>query len=347
MRGILPTSLRVVAGVFGFVFVYMSVFLYEDEREEIQNHLEDAWIKLRDRQGIAISKHVAFMQTVGEIMTRLLDRLFGDGYFSLRATTISLCLSMLSTIVCFIVWILYRLGPTAMFHAPGLNFLVGLVVFLVLLALSIQFPRVSKHPSSPLLAFMLFLIFWISITYRNAPDPLHVPISVTMYLAATLALIFSLSFACDVCFVAVTRWLLRKASKMASFFQILLTIGVNLAVALVLVISPIVLGNIAQSKLADKIPRRPLDLAGEAMAGFTFTTGVDVLVASAFILLAIIMLIHRLFWPIVARPIYALADLGLIGHRKLFGTVGLALLGLATGKPLELLLKLVDVFYKK
>jgi hypothetical protein len=58
----------------------------------------------------------------------------------------------------------------------------------------------------------------------------------------------------------------------------------------------------------------------------------DGLVASIFFILLFGLLLHRLLWPIVQRPVYALASLGIVRRKKLSLFVGGALL-VAGGIP--------------
>jgi hypothetical protein len=85
----------------GLVCLYAAVYLYRDERERVQNHLEDWWQKIRNKQATALSSHVALMQTVGDLTTRLYDRTFGNSYFSVRAIVVSVCFSMVSFLFTF------------------------------------------------------------------------------------------------------------------------------------------------------------------------------------------------------------------------------------------------------
>ncbi len=44
-------------------------------------------------------------------------------------------------------------------------------------------------------------------------------------------------------------------------------------------------------------------------------------------------LLHRMIWPFVARAIYATQRFQIIGHRKITGSIGFALVGLGLGEP--------------
>ena len=66
-------------------------------------------------------------------------------------------------------------------------------------------------------------------------------------------------------------------------------------------------------------------------------------------LLSILMLLHRIFWPLVHRPIYALQRFGIFQHRKTIASIG-STIALASLKSLGLtgpLADLLDTITKK
>jgi hypothetical protein len=54
----------------------------------------------------------------------------------------------------------------------------------------------------------------------------------------------------------------------------------------------------------------------------------DGLVASAFFILFCALLLHRLIWPVIQRPVYALATRDVVRRRRAIRTVGIAFVGL-------------------
>jgi hypothetical protein len=357
MRQLLHIPLRLVAGLVSLLLLYMAFFLYKDEREGIQNYLDEAWKKLRKKQRSAISRHVAFMQTVADLTSELFDRIFGERYFSLRAFTVSICLSTLSLLVSFLIQKLYESGvPVDGAEMLAAVILVAIVViviviFVICLVLSIRFPTLSKRKAWFFIVFSAALIVTVDILWDEEAD-------LTVWYLATLiagsAGVLFVSFACDIGFMAVTRQGLRWASALKSVPKIVGIVTLNLLIAAILLVYPFwwsnqqldyerganVLGSLTGAY-------NPVARVGKTVHLLSSSNLVDALGASAFIIFGLLMLLHRVFWPLFARPVYALADLGVIGHRKLLGTVGLALLGYATGKPMEILTKLVELFYKK
>jgi uncharacterized membrane protein (UPF0182 family) len=63
-----------------------------------------------------------------------------------------------------------------------------------------------------------------------------------------------------------------------------------------------------------------------------------------FVALAVLMLLHRLFYPTIQRPLYKLQALGISKRPKVFAAIGVVLLGIAFGK-LEWLKSIFDKMF--
>ncbi len=71
----------------------------------------------------------------------------------------------------------------------------------------------------------------------------------------------------------------------------------------------------------------------------------DVAIALLFVLLAFVLLVHRLAWPLLTRTLFKMADIGTKGRRAILTTVGLALLAAGiSGNVPELVQKLIEKF---
>jgi hypothetical protein len=94
MWNLTHATVRIAAGVAGVLLLYAALFLYENEQGEIQNKLEEWWVRLVDRQSGALSRHTAFMQEVANLATRGFDRVFGEKLVSPQAVGVSVCYSI-------------------------------------------------------------------------------------------------------------------------------------------------------------------------------------------------------------------------------------------------------------
>ncbi len=135
----------------------------------------------------------------------------------------------------------------------------------------------------------------------------------------------------------MTRVMLAYAARSNSFLKIAtLAIG-NAFLAAALFIVPIVASNWAYHHF------------GPQAEGLFVLVGasnfLDALVSLTWFLIALMMLLHRLVWPLIERPVYALFRHRVFSEqKKLVFFSGVALLGLAipsVGRALENLVKAV------
>jgi hypothetical protein len=143
---------------------------------------------------------------------------------------------------------------------------------------------------------------------------------------------------CDFLFIALTRVMLARAAESNSFIKIAgLAVG-NACLATLLFIAPLV-GSF-QLALSP-----PAWLAANTLYLVGASNFLDALVSLTWFLIAILMLFHRLFWPLIERPVYALFRHRIFSEqKKLVFLSGVALLGLAVpsvGRTLETLVKAV------
>jgi hypothetical protein len=54
---------------------------------------------------------------------------------------------------------------------------------------------------------------------------------------------------------------------------------------------------------------------------------IDGIVSFVFVGVALLMLVHRLLWPLLCRPLYSVQALGIARRKKLFVVLGVPLLG--------------------
>jgi hypothetical protein len=83
----------------------------------------------------------------------------------------------------------------------------------------------------------------------------------------------------------------------------------------------------------------------DTLGFFAWSNALDLMVASVFFLFALLMLLHRIAWPVMERPVYALYRYKVfVEQKKTVLFVGLALLGFATNKSLKLIEAVKSIF---
>ena len=123
---------------------------------------------------------------------------------------------------------------------------------------------------------------------------------------------------------------------MTSSLKVLATVIVNLFLA-VFFVSPLLFG----------VNIKPIDdLRDQVLVTVSLiavSNIVDAAIALFYVLLALLLLIHRAVWPLLSRTLFRITDIGTKGRRAILTTVGLALLAAGvTGKVPELLQKLIE-----
>ncbi len=157
------------------------------------------------------------------------------------------------------------------------------------------------------------------------------------------AVFIAITIASDTLFIAVTRWLLRLGSRLDNLTKILALMIGNVMLACLLVVVPLSwawgVGVVPTVIRSGKIVQTLNYLAGTAnshqsfLATLAASNLLDGLVASAFFVLFFTLLLHHLIWPIVQRPVYALATRDVVRRRRVIRKIGIALVGVGALGP--------------
>jgi len=144
-------------------------------------------------------------------------------------------------------------------------------------------------------------------------------------------------FVCDALFIAITRRLLRWAAQMNSTSQVAWLIFVNVVLSLGLIGPALYAGPYHLRMDSPYSVRLTVEMV-------SLTNRFDVGFAMLFVLLAAILLMYRLFWPLLTRTLFRMQDVGTKGRRAILTTIGVALLGtsLFGGKFPELWGKIIE-----
>ena len=115
----------------------------------------------------------------------------------------------------------------------------------------------------------------------------------------------------------LTRWILRRISAIDHVYEIVLMIFVNLILAVLPIVGTVYLGAF--------IFRFAPDVGALTVLSFVFNF-INVIAGLAALLLALFLLVHRLFWPIIQRPLYAIQRYTPIKKKGWLFTTGVALI---------------------
>lgn len=313
------TLLRLI----GALLILSALFLYEDEEGKIQNKVEQWWIKLSDKALSSRSRVTSFMQEVAKLTSNGFDRLLGERLVSLRFTAVSICFSLAS---CFLLGFLVL--PFVHNPQPNVTPQRALLLFFFFTSFGI-IPGVFKDRLvhgiwwgliiAVLLQIIGFLRFVVST--KGLGPALRGSLYVTLP--------FGFSFLCDLAYIVFTRWILRRISQIDRPYEIMIQVIANFLFLIVLTLVPIFLGV--------KIGKYSA-MAGGALTLSFVLNSIDFFAGSAGLVVAVVLLVHRLFWPALQRPLYAIQRFVPLQKRGWLWGLGVFLLILPKPKHLNVAL---------
>ena len=314
----------------GAVLIYLGVFLYPGEEARLQNRIDQWWNqwwpKLDSIQKASRSRVAAFMQGVATVTGRGFDRIFGARLLSLRVILVSIYLSLASLFLLITImwpWMKYS-GPETR-HAAVL-----MLAFFLALAIT---PAITENRWVLLLWWAIVPVTLLSMSGFIAFVFKTKGSAFASKGIALILLVFGWSLLCDLGYIALTRFTLRRMQHVDNGWIILLIFLGNLLACAVPLLSPIYVG-LQLFKIAPQV--------GAAIFASLLFNSIDVLAGFAAALVAVVLLVHRLSWPILQRPLHAMYRFSPLKQKRWLVTVGLILLFLPRHLTVELVKSLIE-----
>lgn len=333
MPHFLTLILQWSSAILGVLLIYASLS-YETEDGKIQNLLELWWIKVDDLKKQALSWHLAFIKALASVVTSIFDRLFGGRIYSIESLGVSICYS--DVCLAGLSLLVSKLSPNIPLGPPGIISMVAFGVIYGSLPILLRKWKLKVWKITPIHVWFIALVvkqgwgLWSILFYTlylgvTRPDLRSGALAI-LVLASAFIVAQSLFWL----FVGLMRLTVRTISRSDSPMKIVGWLSVNLV--------PLLLFSLL-TYLAFEMP----DAFGHVGIGISLTILVVVffgvifnvafiLSGVLFVCLALTMLLHRLFWPAIDRPLYRLQALGISKRPKVFATIGVILIGLAFGK---------------
>jgi len=282
-----------IAGV-GFLFVYIALFLHEDEEGNLQNRLVELWATIYDLSKEAHSRNVLLAKESLALINRGLNSLFGEKLFSLRSLSGAIYFSLASLSVGLNLSFLNFDMAIRDSEIRGEDYIRAMIfptITIILGILSITIQRklwLYIWSSGSFIATILST--WGYMRGWSVDSPSKEIIIIILVVWAGIL--------CDLAFLALNRYLIRIASQLNSIMHIIAMIMVNIFLA-VAYISP-----------AYWIRGHSVGFM-EIPVGYVFfllssTNLVTAFWALLIIFLLLVAFLHRLFWPFIERPLYAI-----------------------------------------
>lgn len=318
-----------MAGIVGATAFYFSVFLYENERGNLQNRLENLWVAIDDRAKAIDSTSTALFNKIGDIVVRWTNWLFGDRFFSLRAFCTSTNLSLSGVIFGFfapLFIVMFIQNRSDYGNQPVVYFtqvmIVIVFVTLVLLFLAIL-PAISKRRAALFFASLPLIYSVVVSVVRSLFTHKFPPLYKGLPSYAVPAML-------EYILIVITRRLFARISDAPKLPTLLGAMSIFVLFSFSVSVLPLVIMKtiyhvpLAALKSAETVFDQLPKLTHTQLFVFAFALSnltTSVMGLLPFALLAIIML-HKLIWPTLRRLLLPVADNKLLYNKKALNGIG-------------------------
>lgn len=293
--------LRIVSVLVGIFLVYGAALLREDEDKRLENILQKLWERLTSVGEDAIHRHLSFAKQLAHEANRIMDAAYGKSLISMKAATTSLALS---TVSAAIVGALF-------FGSPLFDRLLGEDA-VRLFAYSFALSAVTMTAVLPALVRSGWLLRVLTSTVLLIGIAIYIYQSGFATTAAVLSGVIVIALLINLFVTGGVRALLRLAARARS--------GVDFA-------WPLVVSVLIVYALVNLLVRlAPILRIAPTLAALFFTS-VSAIAPLLLALISVSVLVHRLLWPTLLRPLYSFRRHRILfDHRKFCVCAGVVLI---------------------
>ena len=319
MHHALLLAARILVGIVGAIAFYFAFFLYEDEEGAYQNRIEALWITINDRAEITNSTSVAIFNRIGEVFRRVFSHLFGTRLLSLQSVLVSINLS-----ITFSLWGSGLQAVYAVFvehdevavagialATPGFIFL-----FFAFLATKSQNPHVVQASAvlTTLTLIIGCLFIWALIGFAavGSMGDIDEPPTIIAGSAISFIVLF-VSVLADFVVMIIARKLFAIIARSMSILRILFAEIIFIALALSAEGLPYIIGKHLHRGHGGLV------IALKSFMLLNLSTVLYCIVPFLFLLM---ILLHRVSWPLLSRLLYPIASRRLVTNKKALIAIG-------------------------
>jgi hypothetical protein len=307
----IDSLVRVACFLLGVPMLCLTLFSYRNETGAVQNRFDALWIALDDRTKEVGSRTVAIFNTVATADTRILDRIYGQKLLSFRMVGISCVTSMVAMLAYVVAFgkeaLVLNLPPFP--HKTMVTACYAILgMLLLILPAILSRSRIAALPSLLLPSLIVFFALHTLIFQDKDDDWSRIMASATL-----------ISLTSDVAANALIR---RSISGIRRKFWLRGVLGAIAAQICWLLLFPVVPLALAFAR-AWNHPRDSVAIMFAAVGLMNLTTA---LLCFAFIASLAAFSAYMMFWPLLERLFYPLADLRVFSNRKVMGGVAVVLL---------------------
>jgi len=316
------TSIRLVGASVGALLLSWAILLSEDEERTVQSVLETWWVRLDDLDHATATRAIAIVNRFSVAIAAWLDSVFGQRLLSFHACAASFCLSLSG----FLVMSIVGLWPKNEMSWRVLAIVVAVATASFFVGVSSRL-NYSKYFITTLIVLSVGGMIGLHDRYGLSVE--------TYQVGKMLAFAFSVGVLADFLVVALVRYLARRGTSAHGLIWPIVASTICAAVAVAIFVYPVFLMHSWDTNR----------FCATSIAAFGLTNLYAAVIASSFILLAICMVLQRLFWPILKRPVYAMQRFRIFEQRKLLFFAGATLIGIATPSVVDVLESVKRFFF--
>jgi hypothetical protein len=312
-----------ICGSLGCLLISWSAFLYETEERQIGDALATWWVVLEDMSQSSVSRSVVFINRLSLTITSWLDSVFGENLLSSRAIAASICLSTSA----FLLLGAVALIAVHMYEWPAMSVVLLLAAIAFVAAVTARF-RFLRYVVSSLTCVAIILMIASPILQLDRGGVFNAGTQLGFALAAGIL--------ADIGVIVGTRYLARRGAVAQRSKWPVITAIACAALAFIVFAAPLMIA---------RLPGVDKWWVG-ALAIFGLTNLYAAIIAASFVMLAISFVLHRLLWPIINRPLYAMHRFRIFEKRKLLFFAGVTLLAIATPRSVEVLDRIARILLR-
>ena len=326
MAGIVLSFLQAAALVAGLLFLYLSLFVYEDEQKQIHDRLAELWVVLDDKRQRREQRQFEFAARTLQYVSVALDRVFGSATISPLAVLQSINLSIASNLILNSLFAFSARTATV-----GMVPLVSLGIGMFFLGVTVRATRHGNQPDWVLRGTSVFgglvilspgclAAVWILSGHRNQ--------------LALLGLLISGAWAFAIAFnttlIVTTRTILDRLRESRSPRYIHFVTGSNFTAVVMVCLTPLLVarGILTVIENAELEGVGLLKLGTVLIANLTsFAIAPALVVASLFLGIAATLTVGRVAAGGSSRLLYSAQKHRLVLHQKALFGISVFLLG--------------------
>ena len=339
---------RLALALFGLYLIVLRLAGTDEAQDKAHGFLENSWAKIRELRAQALSRHTAFMRVMAGCINSGFNRIFGERLISIQSLTVSVSYA---SAMFFLGGFVIGLYSRKTFETDNLALFIALA-----LAGSVMLFITSKEEVIKEKIRIIWLTAMITAAFYNMVVPffkltwgyLGTELDFVGRMLIFIGLGMLIGFALCSLFILVMRISMRKVSMSDSFTKIVIILLLNtLPIITLYIVWSLVEMRFDTSNWPDAGSGTDQEMVTRFFSNWSVNVDfflifllvilflffvLFILTAAIFAVLSLLMIIHRILWPVIEKFVYGLAKNQVVRTGKFLPVIGLLFILIAWGK---------------